>query len=111
MTFNILATSQAEPYDGLSDRKFFKKFPNATHRARPWRARDESDKDAAARIATEEGWITVVRRDGFRARVREHTFPLLPWTVPEFVVLQQPRKGAGLVVDYGPIGFGVRDWS
>lgn len=111
MIFNTPSIAEAQPYDGLSDRSFFKQFPKATHRTRPWRSRDESDKSTAARVATEKGWITVARRDGFRARMREHTFPFLPFPVPEFVILQQPRKGAGLTIDYSPIGFGVRDWS
>lgn len=89
MPFHILQTEEAQLFDHLSDEDFFARFPDVTHRMRPW----------APCLARDEGWVLVSRRDGLRMRVRINPDAL---DGVEVVDLAQPPADSRLSFDHGP---------
>lgn len=91
MPVHNLPIEEAQALDHLSDDDFFARFPDVTHRVRPW----------APCLVVEEGWVIYSRRDGFRMRVRQHLAPV-QWT--EKVILAQPSDESDLSFDHAPFG-------
>ncbi|WP_162238650.1 hypothetical protein [Methylobacterium sp. Leaf102] len=87
----ILPTKEAQTFDHISDEDFFARFPDVTHRERPW----------APVLVVDKGWKIISRRDGLRMRVREH-----PGTVgwPEIVMLGFEPDDSDLSFQYTPFG-------
>ncbi|MDP4022063.1 hypothetical protein Q8W71_05475 [Methylobacterium sp. NEAU 140] len=85
----ILPMAEAQAFDHLSDDEFFARFPDVTHRTRPW----------APCLVNEDGWLIFSRRDGYRARIRRH---LAPTARMEIVIIAQPPADSDLSFDHGP---------